>query len=498
MNSQGGPIATRDRLQFAHELFDRHAEAVYHYVLAWTGEQASAVDLTTMVLRTAVARMDQLADGADPAELEMRVIALTRAAVTRWRGRRPGQRPVAAAVPEDSMALFDGLGELDDNQREVLTLSELLGKDPEHAGRLLGCDASAVEEQRREALESLWRAMNDAPPGQPVSTWDRLTVSTGLRRAAAGWFAPAGAVLAYLSEQLFGEAPVGVPATAPARGAAAKAPARGAGAKAPATGRPTGAPASTPAAPPGGAAQAPVPVPVAGGASPGSPNALLAAGAGGAGQAAMSPATAPATAGASGSGEPAGATNGAQRKVAAGQKRSDEDAGPQGWAAGLVPVLQGRWTAWGMAAAAAAVLGVVAALTIGGPVSGSSQCATRLACMPSTTVEPATGNGGEVIPAPTDASGNLMPTTTSGDGGVGRLPGFPLITGRSTTTGGQVPSTTRRGTATTSNPPPTTTPGPTSPRTTQTTARTTTTTTEPPTTTSTTTTILGLLGSPGH
>jgi DNA-directed RNA polymerase specialized sigma24 family protein len=249
MNSQGGPIATRDRLQFAHELFDRHAEAVYHYVLAWTGEQASAVDLTTMVLRTAVARMDQLADGADPAELEMRVIALTRAAVTRWRGRRPGQRPVAAAVPEDSMALFDGLGELDDNQREVLTLSELLGKDPEHAGRLLGCDASAVEEQRREALESLWRAMNDAPPGQPVSTWDRLTVSTGLRRAAAGWFAPAGAVLAYLSEQLFGEAPVGVPATAPARGAAAKAPARGAGAKAPATGRPTGAPASTPARP---------------------------------------------------------------------------------------------------------------------------------------------------------------------------------------------------------------------------------------------------------
>src|SRR6266487_4019402 len=135
MNSQGGPIATRDRLQFAHELFDRHAEAVYHYVLAWTGEQASAVDLTAMVLRTAVARMDQLADGADPAELEMRVIALTRAAVTRWRGRRPGKRPV------------------------------------------------------------------------------------------------------------------GVPATAPARGVAAKAPARGVAAKAPATGRPTGAPASTPAAP---------------------------------------------------------------------------------------------------------------------------------------------------------------------------------------------------------------------------------------------------------
>src|SRR6266704_1461968 len=89
MNSRGGQIATGDRLQFAHELFDRHAEEVYHYVLAWTGDQASAVDLTTMVLRTAVARMDQLAEGADAAELEMRLIALVRAAVTRWRARRP-------------------------------------------------------------------------------------------------------------------------------------------------------------------------------------------------------------------------------------------------------------------------------------------------------------------------------------------------------------------------------------------------------------------------
>src|SRR6266536_1802457 len=99
-------IATRDRLEFAHELFDRYAQEVYHYVLAWTGEQASAVDLTTRVLRIAVARMDQLAGGAgaaDAAELEMRLIALVRAAVIKWRARRPGERPAAATgVPVGS------------------------------------------------------------------------------------------------------------------------------------------------------------------------------------------------------------------------------------------------------------------------------------------------------------------------------------------------------------------------------------------------------------
>ncbi len=150
-------------MQFAHELFDRHAEEVYHYVLAWTGDQASAVDLTTMVLRTAVARMDQLAEGADAAELEMRLIALVRAAVTRWRARRPGEQRAATAVPEESMPLFEALGELDDNRREVLTLVELLGQEPERAGRLLGCDPSSAT----SASSSSARRRSACPPPHP-------------------------------------------------------------------------------------------------------------------------------------------------------------------------------------------------------------------------------------------------------------------------------------------------------------------------------------------
>src|SRR5262245_44309685 len=303
---QGGRIATGDRLQFAHQLFDRHAEEIYHYVLAWTGEQAAAVDLTTTVLRTAVARMDQLVEG-DDAELEMRLIALVRAAVTRWRALEPPGRRAAMAVPEESMPLFDGLGELDDDQREALILCELLGQEPERASRLLGRDRLALQELRDGASEALWRAMNGIPAGQPVSTWNRLTAGTALRQAAGGWLSSADeTVLAYVSEQLFGEAPVGVPATAPAHAAAAVKAAR-----------------------PGPAAAS-----VAAAAAPGH--------AGGEGEAGAGP-------------------DGQAPQVAVPEREQPERAGLRQRVAALVLPQRGSWGAWGIAAAAAAGLGVIAA-----------------------------------------------------------------------------------------------------------------------------------------
>ena len=479
MNSQGGPIATGDRSQFAHELFDRHAEEVYHYVLAWTGDQASAVDLTTTVLRTAVARMDQLAENADAAELEMRLIALVRAAVTKWRARRPGEQRVATAVPEESMPLFEALGELDDNRREVLTLVELLGQEPERAGRLLGCDAKSVEAQRDESLESLWRAMNQAPPDQSVSTWDRLTVDTALRRAAAEWISPAEAVLGYVGEQLFGEAPVGVPATVPARGAAAKAPAGrkpGRGGRRAVTAVPAGAVVTAKTA---AAAAAPLAEGAASGPGTGAPAAEAGPSPAAAAKAAAKLGPAAAKAG----GSAAAAADGSPGRAAEVEPGQD---GPWRAIAGLILFLRGRWAAWGIAAAAAAGLGVIAALTIGGPVSGSSQCATRLACLPSTTVAVGSGNAGEVLPAPTDAAGNTLPTTTRGPGVFGPAQGFPLR-GSTSTTSGRATTTTQRVTGTTSPPkttrttsPPTTAPPTTAPPTTAPPA------TEPPTTPTTT------------
>lgn len=446
MSDQGGRIAPGDRLQFAHELFDRNAEEIYHYVLAWTGEQASAVDLTTTVLRTAVARMDQLVEDADTSELEMRLVALVRAAVTRWRARGSAEHRVPTAVPEESMPLFDGLGELDDDQREVLILCQLLGQEPERAGRLLGSDRSAVEELLRDASESLWRVLNDASADQAVSTWERLTVGTALRQSAARWlFSADEPVLAYLSERLFGEAPVGVPAKAPARRAA--------------TAKPT---VAAPKA-------EPLRTKVATAARPAA-------------------AAAKARADGEGSGDLAARAGGSPGKDAVVEREEQRPAWLQGGVAALVLLLRRRWTAWGIAALAAAGLGVVAALTIGGPVNGSSQCGGRLPCLPTTTA--ASGNLGLLVPAPTGASGNNLSTST----GVGALdpnPGFPLLTGTSSSTTmglGGLPSTTRGGPPTTARPPKTTKP----PTTPPTTAPSTTTqpppTTAPPTTAPTTTT----------
>ena len=212
MDEQGGPSAVVNRHEFAGELFDHHAEEVHRYVLGWTLDRSSALDLTTKVLRTAVDRRDQILQGADAAGLEMRVFALAKAAVSRWQAAPKRGEPVPV-VPEESMAPFEALGQLDDNQREVLIFRELVGFGPDRVGRVLGCDQSVVDELHHQASEALWRKLDGAPEDASVSTWDRLTVGVALRRAAAQWQTPAdGTALAVLREQLLGEAPVGVPA----------------------------------------------------------------------------------------------------------------------------------------------------------------------------------------------------------------------------------------------------------------------------------------------
>jgi DNA-directed RNA polymerase specialized sigma24 family protein len=546
----GSPIATGERLEFAHELFDRHADEMYHYVLAWTGEQATAVDLTTTVLRTAVGRMDQLVEGADADELEMRLMALLRAAVIKRQARQSGKPQAATAVPEEFMALFEGLGRLDDTEREVLVLCDLLGQEPDRVARLLGCDREVLDELRGAGAESLWRAMNDAPEDQTVSTWQRLTVGAALRQAAAGWLHPAdGSVLAYVSEQLFGEAPVGVPASVPPR----HEPTKPDSVAKPDSAAPAGPPGATP--PPGKAPALPVrpggrPVPATAvpaakdgkkvppemspaavakaNAKLGGPAAAAAAAAkGGTTSQAGTQAQAGAKSQAAPKGQPApkgrpgtgtkvqtkatgngqakgngaatagaaaaAAEQGAQRAKAATTGEQPREQKTLSGALAALAGLRGRWAAWGIAAAAAAILGVVAALTIGGPVSGSSDCPNTLSCLPSTTL--AAGGRNTLPPGspPTDAAGNLMPTSSLAGGGFVPAPGFPLITGTSvtTTTGGRVPTTTQRGTATTAKPPGTTRPpGSTASPTTAgptTTEDTTPPTTEQPTTTDTTT-----------
>src|SRR6266542_3805189 len=339
MSNEGAPGAAGDRLEFAEELFDRYAEEIYRYVLAWTGGRASAVDLTTQVLRTAVARMDRIVAGGDPAELEVRLVALARAAVTRWQAGGKPEGRAATVASEVTAPLFDGLGRLDDSQREALILCELLTYPANRA---------VLEELRDTAAESLWREVHQAPAHQAVSSWERLTVGTALRQAAHEWLPPPGDnLLGHLRVQVAGEALARTEAVAPGD-----------------------APAPAPAPPPAPAAAGAVPGAAGPGTGKAGPGAALV----------RAPASVPALA----SAQPTGAE---RPRVTVADKEQGRERHlrhlrhlRQLLAAGLLPVLRRRW-ALGVAAIGAAGIGVVAALVIGGPASQSSQCGGAVPCL---------------------------------------------------------------------------------------------------------------------
>jgi DNA-directed RNA polymerase specialized sigma24 family protein len=226
-------VAARDRRSFAEDIFDQYAEAVYRYVLAWTADSTVAAELTAQVLRTAVTRMERLAEpGAD---VEARTIALARAAVARRTEARsriqdaPPRNVGAFAASEPVPLLLAAVGRLDNAQREVLILRQLLGRSTEHAARLLAFDPPVVDELERAASATLWRQVNHAQDTRAVSAWDALTVTAALRQGARAWLPPPSqAVMAELRERLLadvdpaasppaGSEPAGEPGAAPRR-----------------------------------------------------------------------------------------------------------------------------------------------------------------------------------------------------------------------------------------------------------------------------------------
>ncbi len=202
--------SAREGRAFAETIFDQHAEEIYRYLLAWTGDSAVAQDLTLQVLRTAVARMERLAEpGAD---VEARLVAIARAAVARRTESESEQRQADAqqvgafAVSEPVPMLLGAVARLDDARREVLILRQLLGHSAEHAARLLAFDAPVVEELERSACAILWRRVNHAQDTRPVSAWDELTVAAALRQGAPSWLPPLDdAAVAHLRERLLGD-----------------------------------------------------------------------------------------------------------------------------------------------------------------------------------------------------------------------------------------------------------------------------------------------------
>jgi DNA-directed RNA polymerase specialized sigma24 family protein len=201
-------VTALDRRAFAEEVFDRHAEEIYRYVLAWTGDSTVAYDLTAQVLRGAVVRVEQLAE--PETDLEARLIALAREAVAR-RSEAPESSAAtrnagAFAASEPVPLLLAAVANLDDTRREVVILRQLLGRSAEDAARLLAFDPPVVDELERDACASVWRRVNRAPQTKSVTTWEALNVGAALRQGAPTWLAPPDrAVIGRLREQLLGD-----------------------------------------------------------------------------------------------------------------------------------------------------------------------------------------------------------------------------------------------------------------------------------------------------
>jgi hypothetical protein len=125
--------------------------------------------------------------------------------------------------------LLEAVGRLDNAQREVLILRQLLGHTTEHAARLLAFDPPVVDELERAASATLWRQVNHAQDTRAVSAWDALTVAAALRQGARSWLPPPSeAVMAELRERLLADidpgkepaaagTPAGEPGAAPRR-----------------------------------------------------------------------------------------------------------------------------------------------------------------------------------------------------------------------------------------------------------------------------------------
>jgi DNA-directed RNA polymerase specialized sigma24 family protein len=151
--------AAGDREAFAL-LYDDQVEAVYRYLLAWTGNPAEAASLTTQVFHTALAWLPSTT--TREVEAGAWLIAMARDAVAQREGgaRVAGEVRVAGAAgptgtPEAAAGAVAAVGRLGEPEREVVVLRLLLGHSLAHTAHLSGYSRRAVMELQLAACLSI-------------------------------------------------------------------------------------------------------------------------------------------------------------------------------------------------------------------------------------------------------------------------------------------------------------------------------------------------------
>jgi DNA-directed RNA polymerase specialized sigma24 family protein len=207
--------AASDREAFAL-LYDDQVEAVYRYLLAWTGNPAEAASLTRQVFHTALAWLPSTT--TREVEAGAWLIAMARDAVAQRGGTARVAGEVGVAGPTGTLGAAAGavaaVARLGDPEREVVVLRLLLGHSLAHTAHLTGYSQRAVMELQLAACLSIGEltggtlAAPPAPEAQSSSAeeferrlgpWEvdptgsdpalaaALTVAGSLRQATPGY-----------------------------------------------------------------------------------------------------------------------------------------------------------------------------------------------------------------------------------------------------------------------------------------------------------------------
>jgi len=148
--------AAGDREAFAL-LYDDQVEAVYRYLLAWTGNPAEAASLTRQVFHTALAWLPSTT--TREVEAGAWLIAMARDAVAQRGGTARGAGEVGEPGPAGTLGAAAGavaaVARLGDPEREVVVLRLLLGHSLAHTAHLTGYSQRAVMELQLAACLSV-------------------------------------------------------------------------------------------------------------------------------------------------------------------------------------------------------------------------------------------------------------------------------------------------------------------------------------------------------
>jgi DNA-directed RNA polymerase specialized sigma24 family protein len=171
--------ARGDREAFAR-LYLTQVDGVYRYLLAWTGGQAAAKELTEQVFRAALAWLPVTGGGAaraphaepaDAGDVGAWLVAMARDAVAQRREAGSGEpqggapvNPVNRADRQPPTDALEAVALLGDPEREVVVLRLLLGHSLAHSAQLSGYSQRAVTELQLAACLAI-RKLTGAPDG---------------------------------------------------------------------------------------------------------------------------------------------------------------------------------------------------------------------------------------------------------------------------------------------------------------------------------------------